>query len=179
MRSWRAVLAAACLALAGTGARADDFCATCEVQLGFGATYHWVGYSHGLVVPIALNFDHDRWEVAAFRFTKGQDFYDSTFGVDIHFANPYWGFSVSRRVEIFPQPHWSFIVGLGGSYKTEEDRLSSSLWNFAESAGLRITPKAGLSIELIGRHFSNGGLKLPNHGQDFATLMVSVYPGLL
>jgi len=35
------------------------------------------------------------------------------------------------------------------------------------------------AIVLIGRHWSNGGLKLPNHGQDFATLMFTVYPSLL
>jgi hypothetical protein len=39
-------------------------------------------------------------------------------------------------------------------------------------------PKKGMTIELVGRHWSNGGLKLPNHGQDFATLTFSVYPGL-
>jgi hypothetical protein len=71
------------------------------------------------------------------------------------------------------------IVGLGASYKTQENTLSASRWNIAEQLGLRITPKPSFAIELIGRHWSNGGLKLPNHGQDFATLMVTVYPSLL
>jgi hypothetical protein len=177
MRSGCVLLAFACLALVASAVRAADFCGTCEIQLGAGATYHWVGYSHGLVVPLILNFDHDRWELGAFRFVKGQTFFDSTFGVDVHFADPYWGFSLTRRLELWRHPHWRFIVGLGASYKTEQDRLSASWWNFNEEVGLRLMPRQGLAIELVGRHWSNAGLKLPNHGQDFATLTVSVYPG--
>ena len=128
------------LALAAPNVRAEDFCSTCEVQLGLGGTYHWVGWSHGIVAPIIFTFDHDRWELGAFRFTKGQDFYDSTFGVDIHFADPYWGFSFARRLELFPQKHWAFFAAAGVSYKTEQDRLSSSWWNFNEEVGLRIKP---------------------------------------
>jgi Lipid A 3-O-deacylase (PagL) len=180
MRSWCVLLAAAGMALAAPNVRAADFCSTCEVQLGFGATYHFWGYTHGLVVPAVLNFDHDRWEFGAFRFTKSQSYADSTFfGADIKFANPYWGFSLSRRLELFRHPHWRVVLGVGASYKTEEDRLSASLWNFAWQGGLRLTPRPGWSIELVARHWSNGGLKLPNHGQDFATLMFSVYPGLI
>ena len=178
MRSGYVLLAAAVLALAAPQVRAGDFCASCEVQLGIGGTYHWVGWSHGIVAPIVFTFDHDRWELSAFRFTKGQDFFDTTFAVDVHFANPYWGFSFARRLEVFPQKHWAFFVAAGGSYKTEQDRLSSSWWNFNEEIGFRLKPRDGLLIELTGRHWSNAGLKLPNHGQDFATLTVSVYPGL-
>jgi hypothetical protein len=177
MRSWCVVLAAACAALASPVARAADFCATCQVQLGIGATYHYWGYTHSLVIPAALNFDKDRWELAAFRFASGQEFFDSTFQWHVHFADPYWGFSLTRRLELFKHAHWRLIIGLGASYKTEEDTLSSSRWNFAEQVGLRITPTSRCAIELVGRHWSNAGLKLPNHGQDFATLMFTVYPG--
>jgi Lipid A 3-O-deacylase (PagL) len=180
MRSWCVLLALAWAALAAPQARADDFCATCELQLGIGATYHFWGYTHSLVVPVAFNFDHDRWELAAFRFASGQHYHDSTFyNVDVPFANPYWGASFTRRLELFKRPHWRLFAGLGASYKSREDRLSSSLWNFSEQLGLRITPSPGYTIELVGRHWSNGGLKLPNHGQDFATVMFSVYPGLI
>lgn len=177
MRFWCGLLAAAVTALAAPNVRAADLCSTCEVQLGLGATYHFWGYTHGLLVPAALNFDHDRWELGAFRFTKSQSYFNSTFGADVDFANPYWGFSLSRRLELFRHPHWRVIAGVGASYKTEEDRLSASRWNIAWQGGLRLTPRPGWSIELVGRHWSNGGLKLPNHGQDFATLMFSVYPG--
>ena len=172
------VLAASMLVLAAQDVRAADFCSTCEVQLGLGGTYHWVGWSHGIVAPLIFTFDHNRWELGAFRFTKGQDFYDSRFAEDLHVADPYWGFSFARRFELFPQRHWAFFAALGASYKTEQDRLSSSWWNLNAEVGLRITPRTGMSIELVGRHWSNAGLKLPNHGQDFATLTFSVYPGL-
>jgi len=163
-------------------ARADDtssFCSTCEVQFGIGGTYHYWGTTHSLVIPVTANFDEDRWELGAFRFTGPQRFYDTTFKYHITFAEPYWGFSFSRRLELFPHPHWRLLIGLGGSYKTQENRLSASLWNFAEQAGVRLTPVAGTNIDLVGRHFSNGGLKLPNHGQDFATLTVTIFPTLL
>jgi hypothetical protein len=178
MRFGYGLIAAAALAFAAPNVRAEDFCSTCEVQIGLGGTYHWVGWSHGIVAPLVFTFDHDRWELAAFRFTKGQDFYNSTFHWDVHFADPYWAFSFARRLEIFPQKHWTFFVALGASYKTEQDRLSASWWNFNEEIGLRIKPTERWRIELTGRHFSNAGLKLPNHGQDFATLTFSIYPGL-
>jgi hypothetical protein len=179
MRSGCVWLAAALLAWAAPQVHAGDFGSTCEVQLGVGASYHWVGYSHGIVAPIVVTFDHNRWELGAFRFTKGQDYFASTFGVDIHVADPYWGFSIARRVELFPQRHWAFFLAAGASYKTERDRLSASWWNINAEIGLRLTPKQGWAIELVGRHWSNAGLELPNHGQDFATLTFSVYPGLI
>jgi hypothetical protein len=33
--------------------------------------------------------------------------------------------------------------------------------------------------ELTFRHWSNGGVRLPNHGQDFVTLTVRVNSGLV
>jgi len=140
-------------------------------------TYHFWGFTHSPVVPVALNFDRDRWELAAFRFTRDQNFYDDTFKWYVRFATPYWGASLTRRLELFRHPHWRIIVGLGAAYKAKEDTLSASHWNFSEQLGLRITPTPGCAIELVGRHWSNAGLKLPNHGQDFATVMFTVYPG--
>jgi len=104
--------------------------------------------------------------------------FDTTFNGHVRFATPYWGFSFSRRLELFRHPAWRVILGLGASYKTQQNTLSASRWNISEQFGLRFTPKPGYAIELIGRHWSNGGLKLPNHGQDFATLMFTVYPSL-
>jgi hypothetical protein len=179
MRSWCVLLAAACGALAAPGVRATDFCATCEVQLGIGETYHFWGVTHSLVIPMILNFDQDRWELGAFRFPSNQQFFDSTFNYHVRFAQPYWGFSLSRRLELFKHPHWRVVVGLGAAYRTEADTLSASHWDFAEQLGLRITPAPGCAIELVGRHWSNAGLKLPNHGQDFVTLTFSIYPGLV
>ena len=178
MRSWCVLVAAALAALAGPGVHAADFCSTCEVQLGLGATYHFWGTTHSLVAPLTVDFDRNRWEFGAFRFTSNQEFFDDTFNGHTRIATPYWGFSFSRRVELFRHPTWRVIIGLGASYKTQPNTASASLWNVSEQVGLRFTPKPSYAIELIGRHWSNGGLKLPNHGQDFATLMFTVYPSL-
>ena len=178
MRSGCAVLVAALAALVAPRARADDFCASCEVQLGVGTTWHFLGYNNSLVIPVAFNFDHERWELAAFRFPSTQHYYDTTFSYEILWAKPYWGASLTRRVEFFKHEHWRVFLGLGAAYKTQENRQISSLWNFSEQAGLRLTPAPGYALELTWRHWSNAGLKLPNHGQDLATLTFSVYPAL-
>lgn len=177
MRHCCVVLAAGLAVQAAPAVRAADLCATCEVQLGLGATYHFWEYTHSVVLPVTVKFDRNRWELGAFRFPSNQEFFDTTFNWHVRFATPYWGFSVARRLELFKHPHWRLIVGLGGAYRTKEDTLTASHWNFSEQLGVRLTPRPGLAIELIGRHWSNGGLKLPNHGQDFATVMFTVYPG--
>jgi len=155
----------------------DGFCSTCELQLGIGGTFHYWAMTHGIVVPVTFNFDDNRYELGAFRMATAQSFYSERFQGTEHNANPYWGFSASRRWELFKRYHWRLVLGLGASYKTEEDALSASHWNFAEQVGVRFVPRRGFAVELTGRHWSNGGLKLPNHGQDFVTLTVSVWPG--
>jgi hypothetical protein len=179
MRSGCVLLGAVLVALATPRVQAADFCSSCELQLGLGATYHYWGYNHSLVVPVALNFDHDRWELAAFRFTSSQRYYSDTFNYNVLWATPYWGASLTRRLELFKHEHWRLFIGLGAAYKSQENRQVSSLWNFSEQIGARFTPAPGYSIELTWRHWSNAGLRLPNHGQDFGTLMFSVYPGFL
>lgn len=178
MRSGCLVLAAAVAALASPGARAADFCSTCELQAGIGGAFHRWGYSHSPVIPLSFNFDADRWELAVFRFANHQEYYSDTFRWNIEWARRYWGASFSRRVELLKHEHWRLFLGLGAGYRSEEDRQISSLWNFAEQGGLKLTPSRNYSIELTWRHFSNAGLKKPNHGQDFATLTFSVYPTL-
>lgn len=179
LRTGLACVLAVLGAPATSAADGSSFWSRCELQTGFGATYHYWGWTHSPVVPIIVTLDDDRWELGAFRIPRNQTFYDETFVYQVHFANPYWGFSASRRFELFKHRHWRLLAGIGASYKTEEDTLSSSLWNISEQLGVRITPIPGLHFDLVGRHWSNGGLKLPNHGQDFATLTVSIIPGLL
>jgi hypothetical protein len=157
---------------------AGSFCASCELQLGIGGTYHFWNTTHGILVPVTFNFDDGRYELGAFRFVNAQSYFSDHFHGVEHNANPYWGFSAVRRFAFFRHEHWRLLLGLGGSYKTEEDTLSASRWNFDEQLSLRLTPAKGLAIEIGMRHWSNGGLKLPNHGQDFATLTVSVWPAL-
>ena len=175
------LLAAACFALGvllpAVGC-AESFCSRCELQLGIGGTYHYWNTTHGIVVPVTFNFDDDRYELAAFRFVNAQSYFSDHFHGVEHNANPYWAFSGARRFSLWRRPHWRLLLGIGGSYKTEEDRLSSSRWNFDEQLTLRLTPARAWAVEISMRHWSDGGLKLPNHGQDFATLTVRVWPGL-
>jgi hypothetical protein len=65
------------------------------------------------------------------------------------------------------------------SAKTESDQLSVTRLNFASQLGVRF-PLPGNRIigELTFRHWSNGGIRLPNHGQDFVTLTFRVNSGL-
>lgn len=173
-----ALILASLAAHAASAAELTSFCADCQMQTGVGGTYHYWGGTGSAVIPLTVVWgEGGRWEIGAFRMTSSQDFFDSTFGTEIHVADAYWGFSASRRWELFSQPHWRIVVGLGGSYKTAEDRASASHWNFAEQLGLRICPAVGATIELSLRHWSNAGLRLPNHGQDFATLTFAILPG--
>jgi len=86
-------------------------------------------------------------------------------------ADPYWGFSASRRWRLFGPASVPVFLGVGVSYKTEHDGLVSTRWNFAEQLGVQFRFKGGASaVELCVRHWSNAGLRLPNRGQDFVTL---------
>ncbi len=86
-------------------------------------------------------------------------------------ANPYWGVSASRRWQLFARGPVSGFVGFGLAYRTESDDLSATHWDFASQLGARLRLPGGRSVvELSIRHWSNGGIKLPNHGQDFATV---------
>ena len=164
--------------VARTAAGADwTLCGDCKLQLGAGATYHYWGATAGLVLPVTVLLDGDRYELGAFRMATGQHFYDRHFNEVLQTATPYWGFSASRRWNLLRRPYWRLVLGLGGSYKTQENDLSSTRWNFAEQLGLRLTPNGRLTLELTFRHWSNAGLKLPNRGQDFATLSFVVLPG--
>jgi hypothetical protein len=181
MRSWCKQLAFAVVMLAALSAHAANgsFCADCEVSLGVGGTYHFWGRTSGIVIPVTFTFDEDRYELGAFRMSRAQHFYDPTFHTNLHLADPYWGFSLSRRLELVRRQHFRLFIGLGASYKTQENELSASLWNFAEQLGVRFLPIRGAAIELCARHWSNAGLKTPNRGQDFATLTFVVSPGEL
>jgi Lipid A 3-O-deacylase (PagL) len=58
------------------------------------------------------------------------------------------------------------------------DSLSVTRLNFASQRGVRFPLPDNRAVgELTFRHWSNGGIRLPNHGQDFVTLTVSLNPG--
>jgi hypothetical protein len=94
-------------------------------------------------------------------------------------ASPYWGASLSRRWQLFERGPVKGFFGFGLSVKTKSDTLSVTRWDFASQLGLRFRLPGGRAIgEVTLRHWSNGGVRLPNHGQDFATLTIRLNSGL-
>ena len=94
-------------------------------------------------------------------------------------ANPYWGASLSRRWQLFEHGPVKGFVGFGVAAKTESDNLSVTRWDFASQLGLRFRLPGNRVIgDVTMRHWSNGGLRLPNHGQDFATVTFHLNSGL-
>jgi hypothetical protein len=165
-----------CVALLQSAAVAeaaeDVLCAGCELSVGIGGTYHYWAKTGGIVAPITFDLGEGRYELGAFRFTTPQML--ELYGLlpARRFADPYWGFSLSRRWRLVGNASWGMYVGLGASYKTETDSLDSTHWNFAEQLALRLRVSHVVTLELAIRHWSNAGIRLPNRGQDFATLLL-------
>jgi hypothetical protein len=164
------------IALSGVpaGARAeetDEFCG-CRLFLGVGGTYHYWAITGGIVAPFILDASEGRYELGVFRITTPQMLKPYRLEPPRRFASPYWGFSLSRRWRVLTHRSLRLYVGLGASYKGEEDHLNSTHWNFAEQLALQWRVSRALSVELAVRHWSNAGIRLPNRGQDFATLTV-------
>jgi hypothetical protein len=153
----------------------ESVCADCEVQLGVGGTYHFWGNTGAVVLPLTVSWDRGRYEFGIFRFASRQMLADSGSGAERAMADPYWGASFSRRWDLLDRGPLKAFFGFGLSYKTQSDALNATRWNFASQLGLRMRlPLRHVSsaLELTLRHWSNAGIKLPNHGQDFATLTV-------
>src|SRR6516165_1289590 len=94
-------------------------------------------------------------------------------------AYPYWGTSLSHRWPLFERGPVQGFFGFGLSVKTESDSLSVTRWDFASQLGLRFHLPANRVVgEVTLRHWSNGGIRLPNHGQDFATVTIRLNSGL-
>jgi hypothetical protein len=154
-------------------AAAQSFCESCEVQVGLGGTYHYWGATGSLVLPVSVTWSDNRYEFAVFRFTNDQLLVLPGTHEDRHMANPYWGASLSRRWQLFRRGPVQGFFGFGVSLKTESDTLSVTRWDFASQLGLRFHLHGDRVVaDLAIRHWSNGGVSLPNHGQDFATLTV-------
>jgi hypothetical protein len=162
----------------GPGAvQAQSFCDSCEVQVGLGETYHYWAKTGSLVLPVSVSWDDNRYEFAGFRFTSQQLLPWPGTHEERHMANPYWGSSLSRRWRVFEHGPVQGYVGFGVSVKTEADVLSVTRWDFASQVGLRLrVPGSPVIGEVTMRHWSNGGIQLPNHGQDFATVTVRLNP---
>lgn len=160
-------------------ADAQSLCDSCEVQIGLGGTYHYWGTTGSLVLPVTVTWSEDRYEFGVFRFTTQQLLALPGTHEERHMANPYWGASLSRRWEFFERGPVKGFVGFGLAAKTESDTLSVTRWDFASQLGLRFRVPGNRVIgEVTMRHWSNGGLRLPNHGQDFATVTFHLNSGL-
>ena len=159
-------------------ASAQSPCEGCEVQIGIGDTYHFWGTTGGVVVPITLNWSDARYELGLFRLSTRQILYDEHYRYGQLMANPYWGLSLSRRWRLFDRGPVRGFFGFGIAAKTESDQLSITRLDFASQLGVRF-PLPGNRVlgELTFRHWSNAGIRLPNHGQDFVTLTVRLDPG--
>ena len=156
-----------------TLATAQSLCESCEVQLGLGSTYHFWGSTGGVVVPLTLQWSEGRYELGVFRVTTQQVLYDNTYRGGRLMANPYWAVSVSRRWQLIETGPAGVFFGFGIMAKTESDQLSSTRLDFASQLGVRFRLPGNHAVaELTMRHWSNAGIRLPNHGQDFATLTV-------
>jgi hypothetical protein len=148
---------------------ARDFCRDCEFHIGVGGTYHSLKGTSGVVIPMTVTWDRSRWEFGVFRFASEQ----LSSETEQVIARPYWGASLSRRFQFFDRGPVRAFFGFGVSYKTEQDVLSVTHWNFSSQLGLRFQPANSPAIfELSARHWSNGGVRTPNRGQDFSILTV-------
>ena len=157
---------------------AQSWCETCEVQVGLGGTYHFWGTTGGVVLPVTVNWDDSRYELGFFRVTTQQVLHDNNSRYGRVMADPYWGVSLSRRWRLYERGPVRLFFGFGFAAKTESDQLSSTRVDFAEQLGVRFRlPGNRVVGELTMRHWSNGGIRLPNHGQDFATLTVKLNTG--
>ncbi|SRR5579883_1091545 len=164
----------ALLVALASSARADGLsrrCGYCRLGVGIGETYHFWARTGGIVVPVILTWGRDRYELAVFRIATRQELEYRRQPPDHRVARPYWGFSATRRWELLGSPTGRLFIGVGASYKTETDELNSTHWNFAEQLGFRFRLARGAEgLELCLRHWSNAGIRLPNHGQDFFTV---------
>ena len=164
--------------LAPTTTSAQSICTSCEAQLGLGATYHFWGPTGGLVFAATLNWDESRYEVGLFRVARAQVLRDDAYREGCLMANPYWGVSLSRRWQLFRRGPVKGFFGFGLALRTESDQLSATRWDFASQLGLRFRIPGQIAVgELTVRHWSNAGIRLPNHGQDFVTFTLRLNTG--
>ena len=160
-------------------ADAQSLCQSCEVQVGLGGTYHFWGTTGGVVLPVMVTWSENRYELGFVRVSTQQTLQESRSRNTRLMADPYWGVSLSRRWQLFERGPIKGFFGFGLAGKTESDELSTTRWDFASQLGVRFrVPGNRVTGELTMRHWSNGGIRLPNHGQDFVTLTVNLNSGL-
>jgi hypothetical protein len=173
------ILLAASGLLGPARAGAQTLCESCEVQAGLGATYHFWGSTGGVVLPVLVDFDDAKYELGFFRVTTQQVLRDDAYRSARVMSDPYWGMSGSRRWALYERGPVRVFAGFGIAAKTESDQLSATRLDFASQLGVRVRlPGDHVVGEVTMRHWSNAGIRLPNHGEDFVTLTFRVNSGL-
>jgi hypothetical protein len=168
-----------CAGYAPRFAAAQSLCQSCEVQVGIGGTYHFWGTTGGVVLPVTVDWSDARWELGFFRVTTQQVLTDPHYPNGRLMADPFWGTSLSRRWRLYEQGPIRLFAGFGLAAKTESDQLSTTRLDFASQLGVRFRlPGNRVVGEFTIRHWSNAGIRLPNHGEDFATLTIRLNSGL-
>jgi hypothetical protein len=158
-------------------AQAEPICSSCELRTGIGGTYHFWGSTGGVVLPLTVSWRESRYEVGFFRMATQQMLTRSDGQSAQVVADPYWGLSASRRWLLLDRGPARAFFGFGLAYRTESDILSATRWDFASQLALHVRlPRRGSAVEFALRHWSNGGAKQPNHGQDFVTLTFLLDP---
>lgn len=185
MRCWGLLLLAAACAVPGPSlarSTADAHyggspltpCPECNLLVGFGGTFKYFDWTDGIVIPITLEIDESRWELGAFRFARGQYLKEpSLLPLSVRGAQPYWGFTAMRRWQVLHRRWGRLYLGFGANYKNETDYLDSTYWNFAYLIAVRFDVGRSGLVELAVRHWSNAWFRMPNRGQNFATVSFS------
>ena len=95
-------------------ANAQSLCESCEVQVGYGGTYHFWGSTGGVVLPVTVNWSGGKYELGLFRIATQQVLSDANYRRGRVMANPYWGLSVSRRWRLVERGPMRVFAGFGG-----------------------------------------------------------------
>jgi Lipid A 3-O-deacylase (PagL) len=137
-----------------------------QFSIGGGSTYQYDGSKGTSLALVTWTWADDRYELAAIRFLSRQVKRDAVL------ENPDWVFHAERRWSLLHNSAGRLFLGGGAAYKNETDDINGSRLNFTEELLWRFPwrPAAG-EFELAIRHMSNAGLKKPNKGQDFITVV--------
>jgi Lipid A 3-O-deacylase (PagL) len=170
-----------CLATLGAcaphAARAGSVipCWSCDVMVGVGTTFspslRPFAWTDGLVLPVMLELDDSRWELGALRFATAQHVVGVPLTASTRAASPYWGFTAMRRWQVSHRGRTRLYLGVGANYRTEEDYLEATRWNFAYLIAVRFDLDGNSrTVELGVRHWSDAWIRPPNRGQNLLTL---------
>lgn len=137
-----------------------------QFGLGSGSSYDYDGTRATALVVTSWTWADDRYECVAIRFLSSQVKRGTVL------AGPNWAFQIQRRWSLVHSSAGRLFFGGGAAYKTETDDINGSRLNFAEEILWRFPSfHSGGEFQMALRHMSNAGIKKPNKGQDFVTVV--------